>query len=102
VGELVSRSGTDGGGYIAQRIFSAKNEKHSLGATLWFNIAHYALRPWPWIAPALVALVLLPGPSATQDRLRPAALGWARFASVEEKQEPTLPYHFFHWALGSC
>ncbi len=49
-----------GGGYIAQRIFSAKNEKHSLGATLWFNIAHYALRPWPWILTALVALVLLP------------------------------------------
>ena len=49
-----------GGGYIAQRIFSAKDEKNSLGATLWFNIAHYALRPWPWILTALVALVLLP------------------------------------------
>ena len=47
-----------GGGYIAQRIFSAKNEKHSLGATLWFNIAHYALRPWPWIITALVAIVV--------------------------------------------
>jgi SSS family solute:Na+ symporter len=46
-----------GGGYIAQRIFSAKNEKHSLLATLWFNIAHYALRPWPWIVVALVAVV---------------------------------------------
>jgi len=55
-----------GGGYIAQRIFSAKNEKHSLGATLWFNIAHYALRPWPWIATALVAMVLLPSPSDAQ------------------------------------
>ncbi len=49
-----------GGGYIAQRIFSAKDEKNSLAATLWFNIAHYALRPWPWILTALVALVLLP------------------------------------------
>ena len=49
-----------GGGYVAQRIFSAKNEKHSLGATLWFNIAHYALRPWPWILTALVAVVLYP------------------------------------------
>jgi solute:Na+ symporter, SSS family len=49
-----------GGGYITQRIFSAKNEKHSLGATLWFNVAHYALRPWPWILTALVAVVLLP------------------------------------------
>ena len=55
-----------GGGYIAQRIFSAKNEAHGVGATLWFNIAHYALRPWPWIATALVALVLLPAPTAAQ------------------------------------
>ena len=47
-----------GGGYVAQRIFSAKNEKHSLGATLWFNIAHYALRPWPWIMTGLVALAV--------------------------------------------
>ncbi|HTA87627.1 MAG TPA: sodium:solute symporter family protein [Silvibacterium sp.] len=47
-----------GGGYIAQRMFSARNEKHSLGATLWFNIAHYALRPWPWILTGLVALAI--------------------------------------------
>ena len=49
-----------GGGYVAQRMMSAKNEKHSLLATLWFNIAHYTLRPWPWIIVALCALVLLP------------------------------------------
>jgi len=49
-----------GGGYIAQRIFSAKNEKHGLLATLWFNIAHYALRPWPWILTALASLILYP------------------------------------------
>ena len=49
-----------GGGYIAQRIFSAKNEKHGLFATLWFNIAHYALRPWPWILTALASLILYP------------------------------------------
>ena len=61
-----------GGGYIAQRIFSARNEKHSLGATLWFNIAHYALRPWPWIATALVALVLLPSPTAEQGGMEGA------------------------------
>ena len=47
-----------GGGYVAQRMFSAKDEKNSLGATLWFNIAHYALRPWPWIVTALVAMVV--------------------------------------------
>jgi Na+/proline symporter len=49
-----------GGGYIAQRMMSAKNEKHSLLATLWFQIAHYALRPWPWIIVALVALTVFP------------------------------------------
>jgi Na+/proline symporter len=61
-----------GGGYIAQRIFSAKDEKNSLGATLWFNVAHYALRPWPWIITALVALVLLPSPSAAQGGMEGA------------------------------
>ncbi|MBV9402459.1 MAG: Na+:solute symporter [Candidatus Eremiobacteraeota bacterium] len=49
-----------GGGYIAQRIFASKNEKHAIGATLFFNVAHYALRPWPWILVALAALVLYP------------------------------------------
>ena len=50
-----------GGGYIAQRMFSAKDEKHSLLATLWFNIAHFAIRPWPWVMVALASLVLFPG-----------------------------------------
>ena len=49
-----------GGGYVAQRIFSAKDEKHGLLATLWFNIAHYALRPWPWILTALASVILYP------------------------------------------
>jgi solute:Na+ symporter, SSS family len=49
-----------GGGYIAQRILSARDEKNSLMATLWFNIAHYAVRPWPWIITALCSLVLYP------------------------------------------
>ncbi len=50
-----------GGGYIAQRMFSAKDEKNSLLATLWFNIAHYAVRPWPWVLVALASLILFPG-----------------------------------------
>jgi Na+/proline symporter len=50
-----------GGGYIAQRMLSAKDEKHSLLATLWFNVAHYAVRPWPWILVALASLILFPG-----------------------------------------
>lgn len=49
-----------GGGYVAQRMLSAKNEQHAIGATLLFNIAHYALRPWPWILIALASLVLYP------------------------------------------
>jgi SSS family solute:Na+ symporter len=50
-----------GGGYIAQRIFSARDERQGLFSVLWFNIAHYALRPWPWILTALAAIVLYPG-----------------------------------------
>lgn len=49
-----------GGGYIAQRMMSAKDEKHSLFATLFFQIAHYAIRPWPWIIVGLSSLVLYP------------------------------------------
>src|SRR5213596_18601 len=50
-----------GGGYVAQRMFSAKDERHSLLATLWFNVAHYAIRPWPWILVAMASLILYPG-----------------------------------------
>lgn len=49
-----------GGGYIAQRMLSAKSEKHAIGATLFFNVAHYALRPWPWIIVALASLIIFP------------------------------------------
>ncbi|HMK31067.1 MAG TPA: sodium:solute symporter family protein [Terriglobales bacterium] len=49
-----------GGGYIAQRIFSAKDERNGLLSVLWFNVAHYALRPWPWIITALAVIVLYP------------------------------------------
>ncbi|MCX7973663.1 MAG: Na+:solute symporter [Candidatus Aminicenantes bacterium] len=57
-----------GGGFIAQRILCARDERHSLLATLWFNLAHYALRPWPWILVALVAMVKFQGdPSFTAD-----------------------------------
>ncbi|MHC5068662.1 MAG: sodium:solute symporter family transporter, partial [Planctomycetota bacterium] len=49
-----------GGGYLVQRMLAAKNEKHALGATLFFNVAHYALRPWPWIIVALASLLIYP------------------------------------------
>jgi Na+/proline symporter len=50
-----------GGGYIAQRIFSARDERQGLLSVLWFNVAHYAIRPWPWILTALCVIVLYPG-----------------------------------------
>ena len=50
-----------GGGYVAQRIFSARDERNGLLSVLWFNVAHYALRPWPWILAALAVIVLYPG-----------------------------------------
>ena len=49
-----------GGGYVAQRMMSTQNERHSLIATLWFTVAHYCLRPWPWILVGLASLVLYP------------------------------------------
>ncbi len=49
-----------GGGYVAQRMFSAKDERNSLLATLWFNVAHYALRPWPWVLTAMASVILYP------------------------------------------
>ncbi|MAM83833.1 MAG: sodium:proline symporter [Acidobacteria bacterium] len=54
-----------GGGYVAQRMMSAKDERHSVLATLWFTVAHYCLRPWPWILVGLASIVLYP---AVSDR----------------------------------
>ncbi len=58
-----------GGGYVAQRMMSAKDEKHSLFATLFFQIAHYAIRPWPWILIGLAALILYPNLPIDQKRM---------------------------------
>lgn len=55
-----------GGGYIAQRMLSAKDEKNAMGATLFYNVAHYAMRPWPWILIALSSLVIFPNISDLQ------------------------------------
>ncbi len=74
-----------GGGYIAQRIFSTRSERDGLLSVLWFNIAHYAVRPWPWIFTALACMVLYPGLSRSDaeasyirlatEHLPPAFLG---------------------------
>lgn len=55
-----------GGGYIAQRMLAAKNEKHAMGATLFFNFAHYAIRPWPWIIVALSSIIAFPSLESIQ------------------------------------
>jgi len=64
-----------GGGYIAQRMLSAKDEKNAIGATLVYNIMHYALRPWPWIIIALASLVLYPQLSDIGNEFPNAVLG---------------------------
>lgn len=56
-----------GGGYLVQRMLSAKNEKNAMGATLFFNAAHYALRPWPWIIVALASLIVFPDLSSLTE-----------------------------------
>lgn len=56
-----------GGGYIAQRMLAAKNENHAIGATFFFNIMHYALRPWPWILVALASLIVFPDIASIQE-----------------------------------
>ena len=66
-----------GGGYIAQRMLATKDENHAISATLFFNIMHYALRPWPWILVALASLVIFPDitsiseafPAVSDDKL---------------------------------
>ena len=57
-----------GGGYIAQRMLAAKNEKNAIGATLLFNFAHYALRPWPWIIVALASMIIYPDLASIKEQ----------------------------------
>ncbi len=56
-----------GGGYIAQRMLASKNENHAIGATFFFNLMHYALRPWPWILVALASLIVFPDLASIKD-----------------------------------
>ncbi|MBU0617775.1 MAG: Na+:solute symporter [Planctomycetes bacterium] len=85
-----------GGGYIAQRMLSAKDESHAVGATLFFNSAHYALRPWPWIIVALCSLIVFPFDSKPDqqaaadalqsEELKPLVVKWeADSTSVDEE-----------------
>ena len=85
-----------GGGYIAQRMLAAKNEKHAMGATLFFNFAHYAIRPWPWILVALSSLVVFPTLeqiSQTFPHVDPSIVG-------HDLAYPAMLTHLPHGLLG--
>jgi SSS family solute:Na+ symporter len=69
VGELVSGRGAGRRQYIAQRMLASKSEKDSLGGTLFFNLAHYVLRPWPWIITALCSIIVYPDLASIQGGL---------------------------------
>lgn len=77
-----------GGGYIVQRILSAKNERHAIGATLLFNIMHYALRSWPWILVALASLIVFP--NVVDVNADPASLAGRGLQSLKEAY-PNMP-----------
>ena len=62
-----------GGSYIAQRMLASKSEKDSLGAVLFFNLAHYVLRPWPWIITALASIIIYPDLASLQSRISESA-----------------------------
>ncbi|WP_226895419.1 sodium:solute symporter family protein [Luteolibacter marinus] len=70
-----------GGGYLAQRMLAAKNENHAIGSVLFFQVAHYALRPWPWVLVALASLVVFPTDKAADQQLATQALE-ARAAEI--------------------
>ena len=76
-----------GGGYIAQRMLAAKNENHAIGATLFFNIMHYAIRPWPWILVALASLVLYPKDDA--NTMEAAKSNYIEMQKLAETRELT-------------
>ncbi len=81
-----------GGGYIAQRMLSAKNEKNAVGATLLFNFLHYAVRPWPWIIVALVSLVQFPiTPPAQQAAAREWLAAHSALVGQYDKNAAALP-----------
>ena len=71
-----------GGGYIAQRMLSAKDEKNAVGATLFFNFAHYALRPWPWIIVALASLICFPSDSSEMSEQATAKLNSVEYVQM--------------------
>ena len=85
-----------GGGYVAQRMLAARDERESMRATLWFNIAHYALRPWPWILVALASLLVYP----TLDSIRAAFPGLDPSIVRHDLAYPAMLVFLPHGLLG--
>ena len=99
-------AGGEGGGFLAQRLFSCKNEKHSVAAMLWYNLANYVLRPWPWIIVGVASLFLVPsiaeyGPNYNQEyayvimlmKYLPAGLKGIMVASLMAAYMSTVSTH---------
>ncbi|MBN1908851.1 MAG: Na+:solute symporter [Pirellulales bacterium] len=85
-----------GGGYVAQRMLAAKDENHAIGATLLFNVAHYALRPWPWILVALCSLIVFPDLAS----LREAFPGLPEHQIKNDMAYPAMLTFLPHGLLG--
>ncbi len=90
-----------GGGYIAQRMLSAKNEKNAIGATLFFNAAHYALRPWPWILVALCSIVVFPDLASLQAAFPNVDPGVIRHDLAYPAMLTYLPHGFLGLVVAS-
>jgi len=98
--------GAEGGGFLAQRLFATKNERHAVLALLWFSVAHFALRAWPWIVVGLASIVLLPelaDPETAYPRLMvellPSGLLGLMVASLLAAFMSTVSTHL-HWGAS--
>ncbi len=90
-----------GGGYLAQRMLAAKNEQHATGATLFFNSAHYALRPWPWILVALCSLIVFPNLESIQQAFPHVDPGIVRHDLAYPAMLTFLPHGLLGLVLAS-
>jgi hypothetical protein len=81
-----------GGGYVAQRMLSAKDEKNAIGATMMFNFLHYAIRPWPWILVALVSLLVFPMDSKDVQNAAKARLASPELAPLVQLYDQSMTH----------
>ena len=89
-----------GGSYIAQRMLASKSEKDSLGGTLFFNIAHYVLRPWPWIITALCSIIIYPDLASIKAAFPAADAGLIGHDSAFPAMLKFLPVGFVGLMIG--